>query len=227
MKYKKINYSFLLVILSLMSLILINCGKSDKEVKITETQEKVAEIKEGNKIYIVDLQESSIQWIGKKVTGQHNGYINFKSGELGVENNKLNAGKFTVDMNSITCTDLKDEESNSKLVGHLKSEDFFWVSKFPESKFEIINVNEIIESNNKNYNFNITGKLTIKDSTKTITFPAYIVIDDAKLVAEADFEIDRTEFGVKYGSGKFFQGLGDKMIKDNFNLIIKLIAKAK
>ncbi len=203
----------------------INCGKSDKEVKITNSQEKVAEIKEGSKLYKIDLEESKIQWIGKKVTGQHNGFINFKAGELAIDNGKIIAGNFTVDMNTISCNDLKDPESNAKLVGHLKSEDFFTVSKFPESKFEIISVSELNKSNDKNYNFNITGKMTIKDSIKTITFPAYINIEQTKITAEADFEIDRTEFGLKYGSGKFFEGLGDKMINDNFNLIIKIIAK--
>lgn len=222
---KNIKFNIMIIIsIIFLAFLSINCGKSEKEVKITNTQDKVAEIKEGSKIYKIDLQQSEIQWIGKKVTGQHNGLINFKEGQLAVENGKIIAGNFKVDMNSITCKDLTDPNSNSKLVGHLKSEDFFLVEKFPESKFEIISVQVNNSSDNKNYNFNVTGKMTIKDSTKTITFPALITIDENQITAQADFEIDRTEFGIKYGSGKFFQGLGDKMIRDNFNLIIKIVA---
>ncbi|MCX7834309.1 MAG: YceI family protein [Ignavibacteria bacterium] len=225
MKNSNKNIILLSVFVILLAIFSLNCGKSEKEVKISNTQDKVAEIKEGNKIYKLDVKESEIQWIGKKVTGQHNGLIKFKDGQLALDNGKISAGNFTVDMNSISCSDLTDANLNAKLVGHLKSEDFFLVQKFPESKFEIINLSEIKESNEKGFNYNVTGKMTIKDSTKTITFPAKIKLEENLIIAEADFEIDRTEFGIKYGSGKFFEGLGDKMIRDNFNLIIKIVAK--
>jgi len=130
-----------------------------------------------------------------------------------------------MDMNSIVNVDLTDAALNAKLTGHLKSDDFFGTAKFPVSKFEITKVDALNDPNKPGMNSTITGNLTIKDITKSISFPAEIRIENGVLNAKADFDIDRTEWNVKYGSGKFFENLGDKMISDNFNLKLSLTAK--
>jgi len=219
---KRIN--ILLILLVALAAFTAGCGKSDK-VAPTGEKKETAQIQSGNKIYKLDLTSSTVAWLGKKVTGQHDGLISFNNGEFGIDGDKVTAGKFEIDMNSIVCKDLTDEEANKKFVTHMKSDDFFSVEKFPFSKFEITKVEPFNDSNKPGFNNMITGNLTIKNVTKSISFPANVKIDGSSLTASADFDVDRTEFGLKYGSGKFFDNLGDKMINDNFNLKINIVAK--
>ena len=219
---KKIN--ILAITMFAFAIIIAGCGKSDKVAPTGEKKETAA-IQEGNKIFKLDLAASNVLWHGKKVTGEHNGTITFKSGEFGADGDKITAGKFEIDMNTIVNKDLTDAETNAKLVNHLKSDDFFSVEKFPTSKFEITKVEAFNDAGKPGFNHTVTGNLTIKDVTKSISFPANVKIEGGVLTASADFDVDRTDFGLKYGSGKFFQDIGDKMIYDNFNLKINITAK--
>ena len=168
---------------------------------------------------ILNNNVSSIEWIGKKVTGQHNGTISLKEGVLDIEKGNLKSGKITINMESITCSDLEGDWSQ-KLVGHLNSADFFDVKNHKTAILEIKEVKNI--ENNK---FNVSGDLTIKGISKEINFPATIEIKDGKLAAFAEINIDRTLYNIKYGSGKFFEGLGDKMIDDLFTVKFKIAAE--
>lgn len=123
-------------------------------------------------------------------------------------------------MKSIVCDDIKDAEYNGKLVGHLKSDDFFSVDKNPVSKFVITKAT--VKAGNK---YTITGNLTIKGKTKAITFPAYVNVVNGKVAAQATFNVDRSDFDVKFGSASFFDGLGDKVIYDDFNVSLNLVTK--
>jgi len=167
----------------------------------------------------VDVKESSIAWVGKKVTGQHNGTIALKGGRLEMEDEKLVGGIFTIDMSSIECLDLSGE-SKGKLEGHLKSDDFFGVDKFPSATFVITKA--VPQGPGK---YKIVGNITIKETTEEIQFPATIEEKDGKVMATADITIDRSKFNVRYGSGSFFDNLGDKTIYDNFDLSVSLVAK--
>ncbi|MDQ3143041.1 MAG: YceI family protein [Bacteroidota bacterium] len=158
----------------------------------------------------VDASKSTIQWVGKKVSGSHTGKINIKSGELQTTNGKIVSGQFDIDMNSITCDDVKGEYGD-KFVGHLKSDDFFGSANFPISTLKITNVNS--KGNNS---YGITADLTIKGFTQSIHFDATVNLESK--IAEAKIIIDRTKFGIKYGSGSFFDKLGDKTIDNNFEL---------
>lgn len=160
----------------------------------------------------INVTSSSIQWVGEKVVGSHQGMISLQSGELIYDGNQLVAGSFVIDMTSLTCTDLTGEYK-SKLEGHLKSDDFFGVNKFETASLSITKVNKI-----KSKSYSVTAELTIKGITKTINFEAQI--DKNNL--NANIKIDRTKFDVKYGSGNFFDGLGDNMIYDEFELIVNL-----
>jgi polyisoprenoid-binding protein YceI len=169
-------------------------------------------------IYTVDANKSMVTWIGRKVTGEHTGNIKIASGKLITKGALLNDGNFAIDMKSITDNDLTGEYMD-KLLSHLKSEDFFSVEKNPITKFEITKV-AYISANNAN----ITGNLTIKGITNSITFPATILINGKLLTAEAKkIMVDRTKFDIRYGSKSFFN-IGDKAIDNEFELNIKLVA---
>jgi polyisoprenoid-binding protein YceI len=155
-----------------------------------------------------------LQWTGKKVTGEHSGYINLKEAKLKMKDDKIVNGKFVIDMASITNTDLTDAEYNQKLVGHLKSDDFFGVAKFPTAELVITESSAI--ANNQ---MTVKGNLTIKGITKPIEFTA-TKMDNS---LSAKIIIDRAKYDVRYGSGSFFDGLGDKMIYDDFEIIATLV----
>lgn len=161
-----------------------------------------------------DTKASKINWLAKKVTGQHEGTINLASGSLVTNGTNVTGGEFVIDMKSIVCTDIKDAEYNKKFVSHITTGDFFEVEKFPTSTFKITKVNGT----------NITGDLTLHGVTNSLTFPAKITMAGGKATAVATIPVDRTDFGVKYGSKKFFESIGDKAIDDVFNLTINLVA---
>ena len=167
----------------------------------------------------VNVSESKVTWLGKKVTGEHTGTISIANGSLEMDGGKLSGGSFEIDMNSIENSDIENEEYNQKLVGHLKSDDFFGVEKFPKASFVIKEVSAKTATK-----YHVTGDLTIKGITKSIEFPVEISVMENKAVASASITVDRSEVDVRYGSGSFFDGLGDKMIYDDFQLDVTLVA---
>jgi len=173
----------------------------------------------GEKDLAINVKVSNVDWIGKKVTGQHTGTINIKNGSLKLSNGILSGGKIVIDMTSIANTDMEGEWSD-KLVGHLNSPDFFDTKNHSTTTLEITSA-KIIEGNK----FTIIGNLTIKGINKPIEFPATIEMKDGKLAAYAEVKVDRTLYDIKYGSGKFFEGLGDNMIDDEFIIKFKIAAE--
>ncbi|MEM9823335.1 MAG: YceI family protein [Bacteroidota bacterium] len=169
-------------------------------------------------IYKVDLGKSQVFWKGYKVTGSHEGTLTLKNGELTYTDNQLSGGSFDIDMTSLDCTDLKGG-GKTKLEGHLKSTDFFNVAEFPTARFEITKV----VSRGKTGDYKIIGDLTIKGITKSIKFQAMVNDASDGKTATASTTIDRSEFNIRYGSGSFFDNLGDKTIYDEFDLSINLV----
>ena len=166
----------------------------------------------------VNVQESKVVWNGYKVTGSHTGTINIKSGDLEFDGDRLVGGNFEIDMTSIVVTDLSGEYKG-KLEGHLKSADFFGVEKHPTATFNITKV----VSRGTPGDYKIIGDLTIKDITKEIKFLANLKDEGSKTKATAEVKVDRSEFNVRYGSGSFFDNLGDKTIYDEFDLEVMLV----
>jgi polyisoprenoid-binding protein YceI len=160
----------------------------------------------------IDAAKSSINWLGKKVTGQHNGTVNFKEGALVFNGKKVAGGNFTVDMTSLTATDLQGEYQG-KLNGHLKADDFFGTEKFPTAKLVFKKI--AVKSANV---FTVTADLTIKGITKPVTFDLATTAN----TASTKFMVDRTKYDIKYGSGTFFTSIGDKAIADEFELEVSL-----
>ncbi|MEJ2545832.1 MAG: YceI family protein [Calditrichaceae bacterium] len=176
-----------------------------------------------NEVHNIDLDNSKLKWEGRKVTGAHHGTINLKDGSLELADGELNGGSFVVDMNSIVNLDLEDETWNDKLVNHLKSDDFFSVDKYPVAEFKITDV-KIYKDSKTESNYLIIGDLTIKGITHSIEFPAVVKNDNDKVSATATIEVDRSKYDVRFRSGSFFTGLGDKLIYDNFTMNIELTA---
>lgn len=170
--------------------------------------------------YKVDTNSSVIVWTGYKVTGKHTGTVKVQNGNLTWDNGVLTGGSFDIDMNSMKCTDLEGEYAD-KLVGHLKSDDFFGTAKYGTAKFVITRA---IPQDSKG-NYKIIGNLTIKETTKEVKFQANALENAGTITASGKITVDRSEFNVKYGSGSFFDGLGDKTIYDEFDLQVNLVAK--
>ena len=162
----------------------------------------------------VSTEKSSVEWLGKKVGGQHQGNIQLESGYFELQGDKIVAGNFVVDMTTIVNTDVKSEDTKQKLVGHLKSDDFFGVEKYPSATFEVKQSTKF--SNGK---ATLSGDVTIKGKKESISFE---VIRAGKEYT-AKVEIDRSKFDVRYGSKSFFNNLGDNAIDDIFTLDIMLV----
>lgn len=162
----------------------------------------------------VDVTASTLEWKAYKVTGQHAGTIQLKSGELVYENDQLTGGKFTVDMTAIAVTDMQGKGAE-RLKGHLESPDFFNIAEHPTASFTITKA--IAYADGK---YKIEGNMTIKDITKEVKFIAETT-EDGDITA--DIQIDRSDFDVRYGSGSFFDNLGDKTIYDEFDLSVTLV----
>ncbi len=177
---------------------------------------------DGATTFVADASKTTIAWVGKKVTGAHDGNIKLSKGTITADGKTVSAGSFEIDMTSITCKDLTDAEYNGKLIGHLKNEDFFATDKFPKANF-------VLKSAKAKGNdvYDMTGDLTIKGITKAVTFPATVKVAGKSLTAVAKITVDRTAYDIKYGSGSFFDNLGDKAIDNNFTLDVNLVATAK
>jgi len=163
-----------------------------------------------------DVSKSTLKWNAKKVSGEHYGEIKLKEGKFTVKGDQIVSGNFVIDMQTITCEDLKSPEWNKKLIDHLNSDDFFSVSKFNTAQL----------SNLKSAKFQGGKATTEADLTiKGQTFPVkFDVVKDGKTY-KAKITVDRTKYNIRYGSGKFFENLGDNMIYDEFTLDVTIETK--
>lgn len=160
----------------------------------------------------INVEKSSINWNAKKVTGEHSGTVNFQEGALIFKNGKVAGGNFTVDMTSLTTTDLSGDWK-AKLDGHLKSNDFFDTDKFKTSTLVFKKI--AVKTNGV---YSVTADLTIKGITNPVSFDLTVKGNTASSVVK----IDRTKYDIKYGSKSFFESIGDKAINDDFDLTVNL-----
>jgi polyisoprenoid-binding protein YceI len=173
-------------------------------------------------IFKADLKASKLTWAAKKATGDHSGTVAISDGSFTVEDNTLKAGTFDIDTRTIDDTDITDEASNTKLVTHLKSPDFFSVEKHPKATFVLTSATKA--SGNT---YDVKGNLTIKGITNQVSFPATVAVTGKKLTANAKITIDRTKYDIKFRSKNFFENLGDKVIYDDFDINVALVANAQ
>jgi polyisoprenoid-binding protein YceI len=165
----------------------------------------------------INLTASTLEWTGRKVTGKHNGTVNLKEASLQIKDGFLLGGSFVIDMSTIKCTDLTGEYAG-KLEGHLKSDDFFGVAAFSTATLVITQANAKGDDM-----YEVKANLTVKGITQPISFNTQITQEGKKYRATSNITIDRTLFNVKYGSGKFYEDLGDKTIYDEFDLKVSLV----
>ena len=164
--------------------------------------------------------KSTIKWKGTKSIGSyHEGYILVENSFVNIDKNVVIGGEININMDSITCTDIEDQNSNQYLIEHLKSNDFFSVSTFPVAFLKITNI-----KHKEGDDYLITADLTIKDKTHPIDFFANIKIDKNAALASGKLNIDRTKYDIKYKSKTWYPDLGDKFINDIFELYFNLVA---
>jgi polyisoprenoid-binding protein YceI len=163
----------------------------------------------------INLNKSAVTWTGNKIGGSHNGGIKIKSGYLEFKKGDITGGEIVMDMNSITNFDLKDEGYNQKLIGHLKSDDFFGTEKYPTSTFKVTKATKF-----KDGKATLTGVLTIKGKSENIS----VEVTQKGNIYSSQLKVDRSKFDVRYGSKSFFNDLGDKTIDDIFILGIQLVS---
>jgi len=221
MKYT-IKFSILFFVLAFV----FSCKPSGDKAETSEAGE-VANAE--GKTYAVQTGSSQIMWEASKVSGTHNGTVNIDGGKLVMDDGKLTGGNFTIDMTTINVLDLEGDQKNN-LEAHLKGTvdekktDFFNVREYPNANFEMTKATQLL--NNADANYIISGNLKLKDQTKQITFKAMVNESNGTITATTpQFTIDRTEWGIKYGSATFFDGLKDNAINDEVGLRINLSAK--
>jgi polyisoprenoid-binding protein YceI len=164
--------------------------------------------------YALVQEESTMEWRGGKITGaEHYGLVDISNAVImATDEGEITKANFTIDMTTVRST---DNGGNEGLDTHLKGDDFFAVTMYPEARFEMTTIADGV----------VTGNLTIKDTTQVVSFPATINMEGDRLMATADFSIDRTDFGVTYGSGNFFKEIGDKAINDDMMFTLNIVAE--
>jgi polyisoprenoid-binding protein YceI len=179
--------------------------------------------------YKVVTSESSVEWLAKKVTGQHNGSVGIKEGNLDIANKVLTGGYFVMDMTAIKVLDLEEGSNmNTKLLGHLKSDDFFGVETHPTATLKITSAQKTGKKAKADAasEYSIKADLTIKGNTHPISFVGYVLVESDKVSARATkIVFDRSKFDIRYGSPSFFNDLGDKAIYNDVEISVKLTAK--
>ena len=201
----------------IISTVLFSC-KGEKKEKIVVKEE--VKVEKTNMVNNLDLTTSVMTWKGTKPTGSHNGTVSFTSGGMVVENGVLKEGEFVIDMSTIKNLDMAGSEGAGKIEKHLKAPDFFDVALYPSSKFVITSVLQV------EGNMTVTGNLTIKDVTKSITIPASVSTLDGVTTFKSElFNIDRADFNVKYGSKRWIEGLKDKFIDDLVEMSFTVVSK--
>lgn len=226
-----LNFFKTITFLSILML-LVSCESEAPNTSstTTTTPTKTVENVTLNGDQIVNLKASKIFWKGYKIMGNHTGTIDLSEGQMSFNNGEMTGGKFVVDMNSVKVTELMDdgddeeeeededegpEDDKSDLANHLMHGDFFDSKTYPTASFVI---NKTMKKGN---DYQVEGNMTIKGVTKPVSFTSQL---NGKTFT-ATIPVNRTEFGIKYGSGSFFSNLGDNVIKDNFDLEVKLVLK--
>jgi len=202
-----------IILLSAIAAMFMACG-TGSTTEAGDAQD-AANASESNTTYTVSASESAVKWNGTKPTGSHVGTAALKEGTLSTENGIVTAGNFVIDLTKLTVNDEgMDAESKAKLAGHLTTGDFFEVEKYPTASFTVT----------AGTADSLTGNLTIKDVTKSVTIPYTMTTDENGVTASSTFTFDRTIWGITYNSGNFFQNLGDYVIDDIVTLSVSLKA---
>lgn len=173
--------------------------------------------------YKTDPLKSQLKWIGSKPGGQHHGTVQISEGTLNIEKGIIKSGTFTIALTTIKNLDLEPGTWNDKLVGHLKSEDFFFIEKYPSATFKLT---KATKKENKKYS--ITGDLTLRGITHPVTFDADVEIVKKTLTAtSSEIVLDRVKWDIKTMSKSVFADLKDAYVDDEMRITVELVANSK
>jgi polyisoprenoid-binding protein YceI len=213
----KISLAYLILIIAPL---FFSCGGPVKEQNKNNASASSLSLHVGDEKYVaIDTKESVVTWKGSMLLSseEHIGYVYISKGELMIEKGQLVGGTVEIDLNTI---EYKDKKNKNTPVNHLKSPDYFDVEKFPISTFAITEVASVSDRTIK-----VTGNLTIKGNTHSVAFPAEIEVKDGIVKANGKMIIDRTDWGIRYRSGKFYDNLADQAVSDDIEFHIKIVAK--
>ena len=185
----------------------------------------LAPVPDINSRFTVDTDKSIIRWTGRNLFNHHEGTVRLASGWIEISDNRVTGAEFIIDMLSIACSDLTDSAYNAMLLRHLAHDDFFATGEHPTARFILHSSEPIPEATDGTPNHMLKGAFTLRGITRDLTFPAVIAAADADHVSgQALIQIDRTDFGSRYGSGKFFAFLGQHVVNDHIDLHLKIHA---
>jgi rhodanese-related sulfurtransferase/polyisoprenoid-binding protein YceI len=174
----------------------------------------------------IDLAQSRVEWLGRNLLNKHYGEVALKEGRLRFDEGQVAAGEFTLDMRTMTCLDLKGDPLHDVLIAHLMSDDFFDVELFPEARFEIIETERITGATPGAPDLAVRGELTLKNVSLPFEFLATTgFTPEGKAAAQSVFAIDRTQWNVLYGSGKYFRNLGGHLVNDLIEIQLRVVEK--
>jgi polyisoprenoid-binding protein YceI len=216
----------LLSLVAVLVFAVASCApRTDRKAEILEKLE-MGEIPEDVDVLVLNTSLSEVAWEGKRITGSgHDGTIGVKEGTIYVYDGALLGGEVYIDMTQIVVLDIDDPDRNARLKGHLESDDFFSVADFPVAKLEIVRLDPIEGVAYGEPNYRVFGNLTIKGITHGIAFDAVVDVAEGWVEARADFSFDRSLYDVRFGSGSFFQDLGDNLILDEIFLSVDIVAE--
>jgi len=190
-----------------------------------EAETRPAALRPAEGRYAVDVEASFIGWTGRNINIGHQGMLRLRAGEIAVRDGII-TGMFVIDMHAIVNFSVEDEALRKILIDHLKSDDFFFVERFPEARFTMIEARPIQDAVPGIANFEVEGKLTLRGMEGAITFPAVVEnLADGGIAAEAHFDLDRTRWGVIYGSGRYFEHLGMHLVYDPITIQVRIVAR--
>ena len=176
----------------------------------------------------IDQAASVVEWMGTNLFNHHEGLVKLGSGNVLIKEGQLTGGRLSIDMTSLRCTDIADAELNAHLIAHLRTDDFFSVDKYPQAELEITDVTFRSGVRPDEPNYQVAGDFTLRGVTKRIDFPAVVARKtDGSFTAQALLDIDRTSWGAKYGSAKFFGRLGQHLVNDEVHLHLKVVTRDK
>lgn len=207
------------------TILMAGCADAPKGDEATVTNAQQVTASAAGKTFTVDTTASSVRFVGNGVGKNHPGTFSLSNGTLSVADDKVSGGQFTINMASMQV-EQQEEMFQTKLKGHLLSPDFFYVAKWGTATFQITDLKPYTATGSDSSviagaNYTVSGNFTLKDSTKNITFPAKIEIAGNALTAQANFDINRTQWGIRYGNDK---SLGDKFISETVNIQLNLKA---
>ncbi|MEM9158803.1 MAG: YceI family protein [Verrucomicrobiota bacterium] len=169
-----------------------------------------------------DLEKSHLRWVGRNLFNQHNGTIAISSATLSIDKGEITGGKIELDMTRITCHDIDDSKMNGILIAHLSNNDFFLTSEFPTASFDLSSITTIPNATYGKPNYTLKGTAIIRGNSQPISSSAIVGYNAESISIQGQFDLDRTDFGSKYGSGRFYEALGMHLVNDLISVSFQL-----